>query len=146
MIPSKDVNIHVADHGAWSSKGKRKAQEDAFGEFRTNLEQYISKGSHLTIASILVLHEIHDTKDRSVLVAGVMDGHGGTSASAKVSEELPSLLTNQLIVNRRSVPEALEDSWEIICNSYRQQCENEEACSADYDPREGILMAKPINK
>jgi hypothetical protein len=31
MIPSPDVEIHIEDLGAWSAKGKRKAQEDAFG-------------------------------------------------------------------------------------------------------------------
>lgn len=32
MIPSKDVELQIADSGAWSSKGRRKAQEDAFGK------------------------------------------------------------------------------------------------------------------
>jgi hypothetical protein len=32
MIPSQDVEIQIVDLGAWSAKGKRKAQEDAFGK------------------------------------------------------------------------------------------------------------------
>jgi len=123
MIPSEEVEIHIADLGAWSSLGKRKAQEDAF-----------------------VLHEIHDTKDQSVLVAGILDGHGGKAASTMVSEELPTILSNQLLVNRRSLPEALDESWEIVCQSYRQQCAKEDECVADYDPREGILMANTGSK
>jgi serine/threonine protein phosphatase PrpC len=87
------------------------------------------------------LHEIHDTKDRSVLIAGIMDGHGGTAASTMVSEQLPNLLSNQLLVNRLSVPDAFKESWETVCNAYRQQCTNEDECIAEYDPVEGILMA-----
>jgi serine/threonine protein phosphatase PrpC len=56
------------------------------------------------------LHGIHDTKDRSVLIAGVMDGHGGTSASTMVSEQLPNLLSNQLVVNQLSVLDAFKES------------------------------------
>jgi serine/threonine protein phosphatase PrpC len=88
-----------------------------------------------------VLHEIHDAKDNSVLIAGVMDGHGGDAASTIVSSEMPSLLSNELVVNRRSVPEALESSWETVCGQYRELCAHPEECRADYDPREGILMA-----
>jgi serine/threonine protein phosphatase PrpC len=89
-----------------------------------------------------VLHEIHDTKDRSVLVAGVMDGHGGTAASSMVSNEITNVLSNQFVVNRKDAPDALADSWDIVCKSYQQQCMNEdEECVAEYDPREGILMA-----
>jgi serine/threonine protein phosphatase PrpC len=89
-----------------------------------------------------VLHEIHDTKDRSVLIAGVMDGHGGTAASSMASNEITSVLSNQFVVNRKNASDALADSWDIVCKSYQQQCMNEdEECVAEYDPREGILMA-----
>jgi len=118
MLPSEDREIQIEDVGAWSSKGKRKSQEDAF-----------------------VLHEIHDTKERSVLVAGVMDGHGGLAASTMVSSELPSLLSNELIINRRSVPNALEEAWERVCKMYQEQCTDPDLCVADYDPRLGALMA-----
>ena len=70
-----------------------------------------------------------------------MDGHGGTAASMKVASELPGLLSNELVVNRRSVQDALQDSWETICLSYRQQCSGGEECAAEYDSREGILFA-----
>lgn len=88
-----------------------------------------------------VLHEIHDTKDRSVLVLGVMDGHGGGAAATKVATELPSLISNQIVVNRRPLDEALLNSWDNICRSYQEQCMDDEQCVANYDAREGILMA-----
>ena len=69
-IPSLEAPIQVDDQGAWSSKGRRKAQEDAF-----------------------VLHEVHDTKQRTVLLAGVMDGHLGTAASHFVRDNLPEPFT-----------------------------------------------------
>lgn len=118
MLPSEDREIQIEDVGVWSSKGKRNSQEDAF-----------------------VLHEIHDTKDHSVLVAGVMDGHGGLAASTMVSSELPSLLSTELVINRRSVPDALEEAWEGVCNMYKEQCSDPDLCVAEYDPRLGTLMA-----
>ena len=33
MIPTEDVKIDIVDRGAWSFKGRRKAQEDRFGKF-----------------------------------------------------------------------------------------------------------------
>lgn len=126
LVPTRDVEISIADYGAWSSRGRRKAQEDAF-----------------------VLHEIHDARDRSVLVAGVMDGHGGTAASSLVARELPGLLANQLVVQnrQRSVTEAMEGSWRTVCALYQQRCEEDgESCVADYDPREGTLMAETGSK
>jgi len=123
MVPNKEREIHIVDFGAWSSKGRRNSQEDAF-----------------------VVHEIHDTKENSVLVAGVMDGHGGDAASSLVSSEIPGLLSTELIVNRRNVSEALEAAWETVCLEYRQQCTNPEICIADYDAREGKLMANTGGK
>ena len=70
-----------------------------------------------------------------------MDGHGGTAASTKVSMELPNVLTNQIVVNHRPLEEALRDSWDSICQSYQLQCIDEDQCVADYDAREGVLMA-----
>jgi serine/threonine protein phosphatase PrpC len=87
------------------------------------------------------LHEIHDTKDSSVLVAGVMDGHGGVEASTLVAKEMPNLLSNELLVNRRSVVDALKEAWDTACQIYQAQCTDPEYCRADYDPRQGILMA-----
>jgi serine/threonine protein phosphatase PrpC len=124
MVPTKKVEIKVIDYGAWSAKGKRTAQEDAF-----------------------VLHEIHDTKDRSVLLAGVMDGHGGMAASQMVSKELPSVLSNELVVQNRQRPvsDAVQDAWVTVCNMYQSICQNGE-CIADYDPREGVLLAETGSK
>jgi serine/threonine protein phosphatase PrpC len=76
-----------------------------------------------------------------VLLAGVMDGHGGTAASSMVSSEFPNLLSTELLVNRIEVPKALENAWETVCLAYRQRCNNEETCIADYDPAQGVLMA-----
>jgi len=70
-----------------------------------------------------------------------MDGHGGTSASTKVSTELPSILSKQIVVNRSPLDEALLNSWNVICRSYQQQCSDEELCVADYDALEGVLNA-----
>jgi serine/threonine protein phosphatase PrpC len=96
----------------------------------------------VSLLAFSVLHEIHDTKDRSILVLGVMDGHGGTAASTKVSTELPSMLSNQIVVNRTPLEEALLNSWNSICQSYQQQCANDDdQCVADYNALEGILMA-----
>jgi serine/threonine protein phosphatase PrpC len=124
MVPTEKVEIKVVDVGAWSAKGKRTAQEDAF-----------------------VLHEIHDAKDRSVLIAGVMDGHGGVAASQMVSKKLPSVLTNELVVQnrQRSVTHAMEEAWTVVCENYRASCQIDE-CTADYDPREGILLAETGSK
>jgi len=120
MKPTDQVEIQIVDRGAWSSKGRRKAQEDSF-----------------------VLHEIHDAKDRSILMMGVMDGHGGTAASQMVSEDLPGLFSEDLVIKdrSRSVRDALEDSWNSICQAYQQQCMSEGECIAEYDPTEGILQA-----
>eukprot|EP00536_Pseudo-nitzschia_multiseries_P002013 jgi/Psemu1/283424/fgenesh1_pg.27_\ len=121
MTPTDTVEIQIADRGAWSSKGRRTTQEDTF-----------------------ILHEIHDAKDRSVLVAGVMDGHGGCAASKIVSEDLPGMLSEELVIKgrSRSVRDALEDSWKDVCERYQKQCAEEGECIADYDPLEGILKAE----
>ncbi len=70
-----------------------------------------------------------------------MDGHGGIAAATKVSIELPSLLSNHILVHRRSLDDALVNSWDSICQSYQQQCLDDEECTANYDAREGTLMA-----
>ena len=49
-------------HGAWSIKGRRKTQEDAF-----------------------IMHQINGSNS-NVLLSGVFDGHGGNAASTFVSE------------------------------------------------------------
>eukprot|EP00980_Cylindrotheca_fusiformis_P007760 scaffold1648_cov115-Cylindrotheca_fusiformis.AAC.15 len=119
MVPSEEREINVEDLGTWASKGRRNAQEDAFGELTRNALSHVN----------------------SVLLAGVMDGHGGNDASVLVSREMPSRLTKELVVNRRPVSEALKVAWETVCETYTNICLDPEYCRADYDPREGTLMA-----
>jgi serine/threonine protein phosphatase PrpC len=89
-----------------------------------------------------VLHEIQDTTGRSVLVAGVFDGHGGTAASMLASKELPELVSEGLFRNKNiAVGAVLENAWNTISIDYRQACSSETACVADYDAREGTLDA-----
>ena len=75
------------------------------------------------------------------MILGVMDGHGGTAASTKVSNELPSLISNKIVVSRQSLDDALLNAWDDICQAYQRQCLDDELCVAEYDPREGVLMA-----
>ena len=75
------------------------------------------------------------------MILGVMDGHGGTAASTKVSNELPSLISNKIVVCRQSLDDALLNAWDDICQAYQRQCLDDELCVAEYDPREGVLMA-----
>jgi serine/threonine protein phosphatase PrpC len=122
--PALEGPIHVTDQGAWSIKGRRKTQEDAF-----------------------LLHELHDTKDRSILLAGVLDGHLGSAASDFVRDELPVSLSTALNVNDgANVENLVEDSWNDCCDNYRAACLSEDVCVALYDVREGILMANTGSK
>ena len=114
-------SVVIVDEGAWSSKGKRKAQEDAF-----------------------VLHDIHLSKD--VLLAGVFDGHGGNAASKTACQLMPSLFTEELRRGTVTTRQALETAWEITCSTYRNGCEEMGECLADYDPKEGILLASTGTK
>jgi len=72
FIDRKDLpesgTITFVSHGAWTSKGRRKTQEDAF-----------------------IMHQIKDSSS-NLLLSGVFDGHGGDAASTFVSETLSSLL------------------------------------------------------
>lgn len=113
--------VRIVDEGAWSSKGKRKAQEDTF-----------------------VLHDIQLTK--TVLLAGVFDGHGGTAASKSASQLMPSLLTEELQRGTVTTRQALEKAWEMTCSTYRNGCEVLGECVAEYDTREGILLASTGTK
>jgi serine/threonine protein phosphatase PrpC len=112
--------IQVCDQGAWSSRGRRQAQEDAF-----------------------VLNEVHDTKLRSILLAGVMDGHLGRAASNFVKEELPAIFSEELLLATNEIPaeDLLERAWARTCLTYRNGCISGGECVADYDVREGLLMA-----
>jgi len=117
-LPFLDAPIHPKDQGAWSSVGRRSAQEDTF-----------------------VLNEVHDTKQRSILLLGVMDGHLGTSASSFVRDKLPEVFSEELVRDGDAPSEVLlERAWNDVCDEYRSQCAATE-CTAEYDPREGILQA-----
>ena len=110
----------VSDQGAWSIKGRRKGQEDAF-----------------------LLHVVHDTKDKSVLLFGVLDGHLGASASNFVRDNLPIYFSSAITVGGTS--ETLEfllgKAWQECCDAYRLSCLSDTECVAEYDPREGTLLA-----
>uniref|UniRef100_A0A6S8INT1 cGMP-dependent protein kinase n=1 Tax=Amphora coffeiformis TaxID=265554 RepID=A0A6S8INT1_9STRA len=111
----------IRDQGAWSTRGRRSSQEDRF-----------------------LLNEIHDTKQRSLLLAGVFDGHLGTAASDFVYERLPHRFTEIMAKVKSSslTPGSiLEQAWNEICEEYRASCTEDGECSATYDPREGTLDA-----
>lgn len=118
--PSLLGPIQVSGQGAWSSQGRRSTQEDRF-----------------------LLHEVSDTKQRSLLLAGVMDGHLGTAASEFVLETLPEYFSDQLMFfdAAATVDSLLEKAWDLTCESYRSTCQSETACLADYDAAEGVLQA-----
>jgi len=113
-------SVRVVGEGAWSLKGRRNYQEDAFVLHET---QVISTGSN-------------------VLIAGVFDGHGGTAASKSASQLLPSLL--QVSEDASSLQGALDEAWKTTCDTYRNGCNEDSglSCIADYDPKEGILVAE----
>jgi protein phosphatase PTC1 len=93
-----------------------------------------------------VVVEVHDTKDRSILLAGIMDGHLGKAASSEVRENLPQYFSEELlrgVGNGDKIPveSLLQGAWKQTCDAYGLACASEDDCVADYDPREGILMA-----
>ena len=92
-----------------------------------------------------MLHEIKNEQIGDILLAGVFDGHAGTAASKTCAGILPSLFTTELLVAKDSttmtIRDALENAWETTCNTYRNGCDANGECVADYDPTEGILFA-----
>lgn len=89
-----------------------------------------------------MLVELHDTKAKSILIAGVLDGHLGAAASNFVKAELPVTFSASLnnIEKENPVQSLLENAWNQCCDAYRTSCLTEE-CVAEYDPKEGLLMA-----
>lgn len=98
-----------------------------------------------------VLHEVHDGNN-AALLTGVFDGHGGDGASTTLAQLLPSLFSVELAgilsdsANGRKAEssdlrEAMISAYEITCNTYRDGCDEEGTCVADYDPREGVIVA-----
>ena len=111
----------IRDQGAWSTRGRRSSQEDRF-----------------------LLNEVHDTKERSLLLAGVFDGHLGTAASDFVYERFPKRVTEIMSKGTSSSispGSILEQAWNDICEEYRASCTQDGECAATYDPREGTLEA-----
>ena len=92
-----------------------------------------------------MLHEIKNEQIGDVLLDGVFDGHAGTAASKTCAGILPSLFTTELLMAKEdsttTIRDALENAWETTCNTYRNGCDANGECVADYDPTEGILFA-----
>jgi serine/threonine protein phosphatase PrpC len=92
-----------------------------------------------------VVVEVHDTKDRSILLAGIMDGHLGKAASSEVQNSLPIYFSEEVLRDAGNgdtpVEALLQRAWEDTCDAYRLACTSEDECIADYDSSEGILMA-----
>ena len=111
----------------------------------TFIFELIGTNYQIPFHTITVLHEIKNEKIGDVLLAGVFDGHAGTAASKTCAGILPSLFTTELLVAKDStttaIRDALENAWETTCNTYRNGCDANGECVADYDPTEGILFA-----
>ncbi len=71
----------------------------------------------------------------------MLDGHGGTAASETVGRILPALFSEELTLSA-DITYSLEKSWETTCFTYRNGCDKNGECIADYDPIEGILFAE----
>lgn len=118
--------VLVEQQGAWSSQGRRSTQEDA-----------------------ILLTEVHDTRERSILLAGVFDGHLGTAASSFIKHEFPTFFLDELIQadTKKTTAQMLEQAWDLTCQSYRAQCNDSDLeCIAEYDPREGVLKANTASE
>ena len=66
---------------------------------------------------------------------------------------MPSLLGGELSSKlhlqsetKGNISEALKSAWDITCDTYRDGCSLYGECVADYDPREGILLASTGSK
>lgn len=114
--PRGENEIKITSQGAFSTKGKRNSNEDA-----------------------VILQEIQNDELQSVLLGGVFDGHGGDAASKTASQILPSLFSTK--VELSDLGQALESAWDETCETYKEGCTIYGSCVADYDPREGVLLA-----
>jgi serine/threonine protein phosphatase PrpC/serine/threonine protein kinase len=115
--------VQKTDQGAWSFTGRREAQEDTY-----------------------ILHEISNAKGRSVLLAGVFDGHCGNAASSFLQSEFPPTFSRNL---DRKVPiqSLLDRAWTECCEAYRESCVlTADECVSEYDEKEGILQAYTASK
>lgn len=79
------------------------------------------------------------------------DGHGGDAASTSLAQLMPSLLSVELAAimsqstetraTATDLRDAMESAYDTACRTYRQGCEDEGLCVADYNPKEGIIIA-----
>ncbi len=120
----QNENLHrglcIVQQGAWSIVGKQKVQEDA-----------------------IVLHEIHHGDNHNIVLAEVVDGHVGWIASQIASQ----LMVTTEITTTSTFKETIERAWETMCMSYRKGYDDwGEQYVADYDQREGILLASTRSK
>ena len=115
-------HLQISSQGAWSTKGRRKTQEDRF-----------------------LLHEVK-TPEESRILAGIFDGHGGSSAAETAAQLMPHLYRSELQsgTNKGNVvtADALQTAWDSVCDAYREGCSIHGGCVAEYDTREGILFAR----
>ena len=113
--------VHISSQGAWSTKGRRKTQEDRF-----------------------LLHEVN-TSNENRLLAGIFDGHGGNSASETAAQLMPHLYREELQSGNDQgdfvTADALQTAWDSVCDTYREGCSIYGGCVAEYDTKEGILVA-----
>jgi protein phosphatase PTC1 len=89
------------------------------------------------------LHLVQDSsRRRTIVLAGVCDGHLGRAASAFVRDKLPDAFAQELLAqpDAEDIRTALEGAWNQVCDDYRFECQ-QDTCSAEYDPREGVLLA-----
>jgi len=118
------IPLKVVEQGVWSTKGKRKSQED------TNILHEIYYNNHLN----------------SILLAGVFDGHGGQQASKTIAQLLPFYIQEQLSENKEySIQELnyiIESSWKNVCITYQEGCDLYGSCEAEYDSIHGVIMAR----
>ncbi len=110
---------------------------------------YLLNTVSLTFCFHIVLQEIQDGNN-AALLAAVFDGHGGDMASKTLANLLPSLFSVELagkvsdgkdIATSEDLRSAMESAYDIACRTYRDGCDELETCVADYDPREGIILA-----
>jgi len=93
-----------------------------------------------------VLHQVRNGEDDSLILAGVFDGHGGNAASRAAEETFPVFLATSLGEQTGTTDFELEvvlkEAWADTCTTYRNGCSENEECVAEYDEREGIIMAQ----
>lgn len=136
----------VVGQGAFQMRGRRKTQEDRFilhevqgGNTNALLTGVFGKIQKV-LCAILLLFLLLSHEDNNLVTT---DGHGGDAASISLAQLMPSLYSVELAASKSTgLRDALKSAYDIACNTYRQGCDDEGGlCIADYDPREGIVIA-----